>query len=132
MLILRGEINKIVITVTEQTTISSPYYLFEFTSKSTKESVYCIAQPVTTTRCDTFEIEETDSPDAESGQVSLLPGEYRYTVYQQSSSTNLNPLLTTPSVFNPYVEVGACVVPGETSSDVIYDGSTKKFNQYNG
>lgn len=133
MIIRKGEINQVVITVTEQTTISSPYYLFEFISKATKIPTYCIAQATTTARCDTFQITEKSNPVAASGEVSLAEGDYTYKVYQQSSSTNTDPNNTTLAASGfAYVEIGLCRVPSSGNEVTEYSGSDTTYKEYNG
>lgn len=91
--IVKGQINKVVVTLYEKTTLSPVYYLFEFIPKGTKVPTYCIASEDSTQlqRYNRFLITETDAPNPLNGEVSLPPGEAYYNVYQQSSSTNLDP-----------------------------------------
>ena len=78
------------VTLTESTTLTSPYYLFVFTNVSTKVQ-YKINVNSTSdsslfkTRINVFSFNTvTLFATAQSGQ-------YSYEVYEQSSSSNLNP-----------------------------------------
>ena len=136
MIINKGVITKVPVTVTEQTTLSAPvYYLFEFESKQTREKSYCIGVNISTItgRIDFFNIEETDTPDPLNSEVSLMVGEYRYKIYQQSSTTNLNPLNTTVAASGfAWVECGVMVVPGESETINEYDGAVTTNKVYEG
>lgn len=74
----------------ETTTISSPYYLFEFENVFTKDKFYILpTEIVSNNRYNEFTFDLTETG------VELDPvGWFRYTVYQQSSPTNLDPTLT--------------------------------------
>jgi hypothetical protein len=96
----KGSVNEVIVTATEKVTLSTPYFLFEFTSDETKLNYYCIATNVSTelVRYDEFYIEDKVSPVAVNGEVNLPVGTYTYKVYQQTSSSNLDPTLTTSVV----------------------------------
>lgn len=80
-------------TLFEKTTLSPVVYLFEFISKGSLTPKYCIASDISTSvnRYNEFVIKDTPSPNPLLGEVNLSTGEYVYNIYQQSSSTNLNP-----------------------------------------
>jgi hypothetical protein len=86
-----------VMTLTEKSTLTAPYFLFNFVSDVTKQSVNFIAQDLSsyTDRYNQFLITETSgTTDYTSGTIELSPtGTWTYKVYEQTSSTNLNPLL---------------------------------------
>lgn len=130
MNITKGQINEIGVTVTEQTTLSVPVsYLIEFKSKATKLPVYCIVttnKSTHTDRIDLFDVEETASPNPLLAQVSLAAGDYSYKIYQQNSTTNLDPANTTVAASGfAYVESGICRVLAATSTPVPqYSGAT--------
>jgi len=125
MTINKNAINDIVVTVTEKTTIDNPIYLFEFFNKETKDFSYCISENTSTQdRYDSFSIEDTNTPDPLMGQVNLTTGEYRYKIYQQTSSTNLDPDNTTPAEFTDWVEQGVLDVFGTETSPSQYEGAT--------
>jgi len=79
-----------IVTVTELTTVSPVHYLFEFEHQQSFEKVYCILANISTNteRYDEFAIED--------GVDVTFPydGYYIYRVYQQTSSSNLDPDLS--------------------------------------
>lgn len=90
-----GVNEKVDLTLREKVSIDSPNYLFEFISNNTKKKVYCIAidtslYPERYNRFSLTVMETT--PDPLSAEIKLLTGdEYTYNVYEQESSTNLDP-----------------------------------------
>lgn len=135
MTINKGQANIIDVTVTEMTTISSPYYLIEFYSDSNKDYTYCILPSNQSTaiqkrRFDKFTITEKTSPNNLLGEIELREGDYKYTIYQQSSSTNLNPSNTTPGLSFAYVEIGKATVKGTDTPETEYDGATLTNTTY--
>jgi len=118
-----------ILTLTENCTLTSPYYLFEFKSDVTYESVCFIAADISThqERYNEFLITETSgTPNLTSGTIELNPtGTWTYRVFEQTSSSNLNPSLadnTTP------IEIGKVKVKGtetsydtNNSTDITYD-----------
>ena len=86
-------------TLKRETTISNPTYLFEFESDQTFNKYYVIGTlQSSTNRADIFTIEEGVN-DPTNGQVILgNVGFYSYTVYAQTSTTNLDPNLADETV----------------------------------
>jgi hypothetical protein len=128
--IIQAESNTVILTLTEKTTIDNPNYLFRLTSDQQHED-YCFIAADTSLfkdRYNEFLIIETTDPDNLNGEVYLpVAGDYHYTVYQQASSTNLN-----PSLSGDIVEIGRCKVhPASDTSDTSYSG-TLTNNVYNG
>lgn len=83
----------IALTLTEKVTISNPYFLFEFTKDMTDVSYYviCADTSTETQRYNLFTIIEGGA-DPTNGNVTLgLEGFYKYNIYEQASSTNLDP-----------------------------------------
>lgn len=93
MLINKNSNNYVFPTLFELSTLSPVYYLFEFENDQTKEKYYCIPTELSTelARYNKFNIQDTSNPVALNGQVNLPVGNYTYRVYEQSSSTNLDP-----------------------------------------
>lgn len=90
----KGEVNTVILTLAEKTTIEGPTYLFEFIkegSPGTKK--YFIAEDISVNplRNNEFEIEEGTPEDTLNGKISLNAGQYLYNVYEQASTTNLDP-----------------------------------------
>jgi hypothetical protein len=77
-------------TLGETTTISNPTYLFEFENVFTKDKFYIIpTEVVSNERYNEFSFDLTEEG------VELEPvGWFRYNVYQQTSTTNLDPELS--------------------------------------
>jgi len=121
MIIQRGISNTVVETVTEATTIANAYYLFEFIDKSGKVKQYCIASNTSdyTYRYDEFTITEKASPDPLSGEIYLTVGSYRFNIYEQASSTNLDPELS-----GGVVESGICDVYETETAPTEYEPQT--------
>lgn len=94
--VTRGQSNSVVFTLTENTTLSSPYFLVVFNNLATNQLVYAICPDTSTqtTRYNLLTIIESNTAIPLSGQVKLVEGTYQYKVYEQSSSSNLNPLLS--------------------------------------
>ena len=122
--ITRGTINTIILTLTEKASIGNPVFLFVFSSDQARQAYSCIAadQSEFTYRYNEFLITETASPNPLTGEVSLpSPGDYHYAVYQQTSTSNLDPTLA-----DGLLETGKLIV-STTSSDTnnTYDSEPK-------
>lgn len=118
IVINKGESNDIVVTVTEKTTISNPYYLFVFESRQAPNNIVkCIAsnRSTVTVRYDEFTIDEKESPNSLAGEIEFpITGEWSYSIYQ---TANLS--LIVPSEIN-IVERGICKVVGDASTINTY------------
>lgn len=89
----------VAISLEEKTTISNPYYLFEFTSDSTLTSNTCICADVSVAgaardRSNLFDITEGVDDRTNSSLILFNEGRYHYTVREQASATNLDPDLS--------------------------------------
>jgi hypothetical protein len=118
------------LTLTEKVSLSNPKFLFEFINNESQSKYYCISANLSAfkERFDSFSIRLMASPNNLIGQINLSVGEYDYNVYEQTSTTNLN-----PSGLNK-LENGKCVVfnsspstiteyNGASLTDVIYEGA---------
>lgn len=132
MILQKNQINDVVVTVTEQVTLSSPFFLFEFASDSTNLKFYCIAANTSTFtgRFDSFNITDTSSPNPLTGEVSLPEGEYKYTIYQQASSTNLDPANTSAALYQDYLEIGKTLVQDVSVDPTEYAGAETTNTSY--
>ena len=114
--ITKGTTNNVALTLTEKCTLTSPYYLFVFQSDETRNLYKFIAADTSThpDRYNLFAIVETDSsPDPLDGEIELpIVGFYKYKIYEQTSSTNLDPALATG-----IVEVGKVQVIDTPAAD---------------
>ena len=119
-------VNRITPTLYEKTTLSPVYYLFEFISRTRFTKSYCIPTELSVEllRYNKFNIEDKLSPNPLNGEVNLRPGQYDYNVYEQSSSTNLNP--SGLSV----VEDGMCRVYDDTDPNTRYANPETTNTEY--
>lgn len=87
----RNQSSTMIVTATELSSLPSPYWLFEFTHEQSFEQVFCILPNISTgtDRYDEFVI--TDGVDV----TFPYAGFYTYRIYDQTSSTNLDPALAT-------------------------------------
>lgn len=88
--IQKGELNNVVLTLSEMSRVSNPWFLFVFKNKfSTQEvTAVCSVQSVgTTIRYDLLEINEKSNPDPLLGEVYLIEGEWSYEVYESADQT---------------------------------------------
>jgi len=116
----QDEINRVVVTLTENTTIQAPiYFLFEFISDDTKFAKVFTAEDISSNICryNEFIIELTDGPEnLLEGIINLnLNGYYKYNVYQQNSPTNLDISLADGIVENGIVYVSGDIKPNRQS-----------------
>ena len=97
ILINENTTSNLTLTLKEKSTLSSPIYLFQFRNVTEKVSYYCIMADTSLykDRYNEFVFTEgTDSPLV--GQLILgAGGQYEYFVYEQTSTTNLDPTLST-------------------------------------
>ena len=90
----RGATNDIYLNLADVRTNSTGYYyLFALTNEMTQATTHVIAVKVSTNdRYDKLRITESNSEDKPNGTVKLFPeGFFNYIVYEQTSSTNLDP-----------------------------------------
>lgn len=94
--ITKNSTNNIILTLSEKTTIIGATYLFEVISDVTSD-VKCFIAPdisINPLRFNEFNFIENVVEDLLIGKFSLtLTGFYKYNVYEQYSSTNLDPTL---------------------------------------
>ena len=106
----KDTVNTFVLTLTEVTTISNPYYLFEFEDEfdTSSNPIYWIGADTSAwpSRYNLFTLEEPTD-------VELVKGQYKYKVYESPVST-LDP---TGLIM---IEEGRMVVAGITVNS-IYD-----------
>lgn len=114
--ITKGSTNDVALTLTEKCTLTAPHYLFVFQSDETRDFYKFIAADTSahTDRYNLFAIVETNTnPDPLDGEIELpLVGFYKYTIYEQTSPTNLNPANATG-----IVEVGKVQVIDSPAAD---------------
>lgn len=108
----KASVNNVVLTLTEAATLTNPKFLFEFKNDQDGKYKYFIAADTSSypSRYNKFSITEKANPNALIGEVQMvLTGFWSYRVFEQTSSTNLDPTLcdnTQP------LEVGKVLVIG--------------------
>lgn len=129
IVIQKGQINNICLTLTEKVTLSNPYFLFEVYSIETKSSTFFICTDTSNYkyRYNKFSITEKDNPTLTNSEVSLEAGDYQYKIYEQNSSTNL----TRPST-DYLVEEGKLKVTNTSTSIPTYTPNSSTIPVYNG
>ena len=118
--IKKGVTNKVVLTLTEKSTLTSPYYLFifenEFDLKENPIPFTTTDQSFSTNRYNLFEITESDSGEVDGGidiPLKLVIGQYKYSIYESEIET-----LDINDTTGQVIESGRMVVV----SDDIIDG----------
>ena len=128
--------NNVVVTLTENSTATNPYYLFQFTNQTSNVDYYFIATDVSIfkERYNEFNVIERDNANTLAGQVELGDtGFYNYTIFQ----TSLNTLsgLTDASQALDYtvkeVEKGKVWVVPSSDANYIYNGIDTTAIVYN-
>jgi hypothetical protein len=89
--------SNIALTLQESVTLTNPTFLFEFKSDAENKSYYVISADLADAedkhRYNLFDFTEGVS-DPENGSVELgITGQYTYQVWEQESTTNLDPAL---------------------------------------
>ena len=128
--ITQGQANIVVLTLKEKTTLTNPKYLFVFKNdQSNVESKFIAADTSSyADRYNRFTVTEKTNPNNLTGEVRLsLDGFYTYTIYEQTSSTNLNPALATG-----VVETGKVQVNATPTADHTYTPDSNITYVYNG
>jgi hypothetical protein len=95
--LIKGQVNKIILTLSEKATLTSPNWLFYFKSRNTNETVaFVILNNADLSayqeRFNAFNI------TVSSYFANKLPGEWSYQIYEQTSSSNLIPSQATSMV----------------------------------
>lgn len=118
---------KIVVTLNEFKTLTNPYYLFRFKHVETKQIVNLIFpasadESLYPNRYNQFTVNVSTS------FANKPTGEWRYSVYEQASSSNTDPSLATGLVENGKMLL---LPASEYELDAIY-GNDTTFKAYNG
>ena len=135
LVVNRSANNTLILTLTEKATLTSPVYLFRFINDVERTEKSCIITDTSsyTYRYNKFTLTETSGTEVlTSGTITLSPaGFWHYEVYEQSSSSNTNYLLS----LNPSIplEVGKLKVIGTTPTVIRNtQAQTYKTNSPNG
>lgn len=94
LLVNRGANNTLIMTLTEKSSLTSPYYLMKLQNDATRQvKTVVLASDLSsyTYRYNQFLLTESATEVLTSGTVELKPtGYWSYWVYEQASSTNLS------------------------------------------
>jgi len=131
LLIKKNELNKLVVSVSLNKELSNPTYLFCFTNILSKERVCFIPQNISTT---TSRYDEFKFFESETQNLSIVPprvsfnyaGQYWYSVYEQLSTTNINPALA----YNKLAE-GRALILDECVVDPYYQYISDNEDNHN-
>lgn len=106
-----------VVTLTERVSINNPYFLFVFEHVTTKQVFKFVLNSANDLSAypDRFNQFQINVPTL---MPSAPEGDYRYSVYEQSSSSNTDVALT-----------GALLEVGQMKMDVLPDRTYTKYNQ---
>lgn len=108
----KDEVNNIVLTLTEVSTLSNPYYLFVFQNEMNPESTPILfTTPDISAYPERFNQFELDEPV----DVDLMKGQYSYSVYE-----SLIPPTSIQDTTGEVIEEGRMVVSGAIVNS-IYD-----------
>ena len=108
----KDEVNSIVLTLTEVSTLSNPYYLFVFQNEMNPESTPILfTTPDISAYPERFNQFELDEPV----DVDLMKGQYSYSVYE-----SLIPPTSIQDTTGVVIEEGRMVVSGAIVNS-IYD-----------
>lgn len=109
----KNQLNNFVLTLTENSRLTNPNYLFQFTNEYILNStpIYWTAPDISnyTNRYNQFQLNEAASGSTSGGTsgatLSLIGGQYSYTVYESTAST-----LSISATTGRIVEEGRMVV----------------------
>ena len=130
ILINKNTTNKVILTLSEKTTLTNAKYLFEVINDMSNEVKCFIAADISTNklRYNEFDFIENVTENLLNGTFSLtLSGFYKYNVYEQASATNLNPLLALN-----LIDKGKLNVVSQLSDYPVYTGNENNTVVYGG
>lgn len=134
--IKKGQINTVVVTLTEESTLPFPVYLFKFTNQQSHVDYYFMAKDESqfTYRYNKFFVTEKNNPDTRDGQISLpLEGFYDYVAYQTTLSTPFEVATAADAVpfIDRIVEYGLVWVEFNPLNKTVYNPDYSGFKVYN-
>lgn len=115
----------VILTLTEKTTLTNPYYLFVFTHETTKEVVSFIK--ASTDDLSGYPNRFNEFTFSSTLFATATPGKYIYDIYEQVSSSNTSIALTTSKV-----ETGKMDLNTATSFAFKHYDAATNFKQYGG
>lgn len=125
--IAQDSANTLALTLTEKG--SATYYLFQFVSDTTENVVYAVAQDASAypNRYNKFTLTEVGAatPTPTNAEIKLgNEGQWKYFVYANSSSSNIDPTGLT------MLEQGLVKVTGTTPTTTTYTGGNSSYVVY--
>lgn len=130
ILINKNSTNNRILTLSEKTTLTNAVYLFEVINDQSGTVKCFIANDISANpvRYNEFNLIENATENLLNGIFELeLSGFYTYNIYEQTSTTNLNPLLATN-----LIETGKLEVPDNTAELTRYNGNQTQTIVFNG
>lgn len=130
ILINKNTTNKVILTLSEKTTLTNAKYLFEVINDMSNTVKCFIAADISANklRYNEFDFIENVTENLLNGTFSLtLSGFYKYNVYEQASTTNLNPLLALN-----LIDKGKLNVVSQLSDYPVYTGNENNTVVYGG
>jgi hypothetical protein len=130
MVVIKGQANNLVFTLSEKQTIENANFLFEFKNEMELRTKTCIMQDISVAkeRYNEFILTETTTEILTSGHIELSPqGMWTYKVFEQVSDSNLDVNLLdnkTP------IEVGVIRVIGDSVDVKTFNGNETNFKVY--
>lgn len=105
-LITKGQANTLVFTLTEKVTLTNPVFLFELASPE-GTLIYFLSADTSSypTRYNRFTITEGTNSPLNGQIVCTTAGQYNYRIWEQTSSSNLDPANTTTLLEEGIIEV---------------------------
>jgi len=134
--IKRNSNNKIVVTVSEHKTLTSPNYLFSFEHIMSKEKVRFFPKNISTTvgRYDEFEFNEGYEPDGYTGDVPFevfpYPGQYYYSVYECFTTGSTDPKYAFDKLEEGRAEVEDETIPSPYETFISSNEDNDNFIYY--
>ncbi len=129
ILIHKNTTNYAILTLSEKTTLTSAVYLFEVTNDVTNDVIYFITPDTSTNkeRYNKLTIIDSVTELPLVGQVTFANiGSYKYNVYEQTSTTNLD-----PTGLN-LIDKGKIKVTTTASTNPTYSGNQTNYIVYGG
>lgn len=130
LVVNKSQNNTLIVTLSEKSDVTYPYYLFEFKSDVTSDTKNFIATDRSnyTTRYNEFLITETSGTEIlTSGTITLNPtGQWTYRIYGQYSSSNL----VVANADSGVLEIGRVKVVGTATSFDTYNGTDNTYDVY--
>lgn len=129
ILIHKNTTNYTILTLSEKTTLTNAVYLFEVTNDVTNDVIYFIAPDTSGNkeRYNKITIIESSTELPLVGQITFPTlGSYKYNVYEQTSTTNLD-----PSGLN-LIDKGKIKVSDTEVANPTYNGNQTNYIVYGG